>query len=91
MVDISLHDVAEELGVHYMTVYRYVRQGLLPATKRGRTLYRLRGQTVEPVFGQQKAARGFRQFLLRGLDKVRSEWAMICTVHNLHKLHAAAR
>lgn len=39
MVDISLHDVAEELGVHYMTVYRYVRQGLLPASKRGRTWY----------------------------------------------------
>ncbi|NCZ93418.1 MAG: helix-turn-helix domain-containing protein [Actinobacteria bacterium] len=39
MVDISLHDVADELGVHYMTVYRYVRQGLLPATKRGRTWY----------------------------------------------------
>jgi transposase len=56
-----------------------------------RSRYRLRKQVVEPVFGQQKAARGFRQFLLRGLDKVRSEWAMICTVHNLHKLHAAAR
>lgn len=39
MVDISLHDVADELGVHYMTVYRYVRQGLLPATKRGRTWF----------------------------------------------------
>jgi hypothetical protein len=38
------------------------------------------------VFGQIKQARGFRQFLLRGVDKVRAEWAMICTAHNLLKL-----
>ena len=48
--------------------------------------YRLRKQTVEPVFGQIKQARGFRQFLLRGHVKVAAEWAMICTVHNLLKL-----
>ena len=48
--------------------------------------YRLRKQTVEPVFGQIKQARGFRQFLLRGRVKVAGEWAMICTVHNLLKL-----
>jgi transposase len=48
--------------------------------------YRLRKQTVEPVFGQIKHARGFRQFLLRGRAKVAAEWAMICTVHNLLKL-----
>ena len=48
--------------------------------------YRLRKQTVEPVFGQIKQARGFRQFLLRGRVKVAAEWAMICTVHNLLKL-----
>ena len=51
--------------------------------------YRLRKQVVEPVFGHIKQARGFRQFLLRGLDKVRGEWAMVCTVHNLLKLHRA--
>lgn len=51
--------------------------------------YRLRKQTVEPVFGQIKQARGFRQFLLRGLQKVRGEWAMICTTHNLLKLRQA--
>ena len=51
--------------------------------------YRLRKQIVEPVFGQIKHARGFRQFLLRGLDKVTGEWAMICTAHNLLKLAAA--
>jgi hypothetical protein len=56
-----------------------------------RSRYRLRKQIVEPVFGQIKQARGFRQFLLRGLDKVRAEWAMICTVHNLLKLANATR
>src|SRR5882724_9991647 len=50
------------------------------------TPYRLRKQVVEPVFGQIKQARGFRQFLLRGVEKVRAEWAMICTTHNLLKL-----
>jgi transposase len=55
-----------------------------------RSRYRLRKQTVEPVFGQIKHARGFRQFLLRGLDKVRGEWAMICTAHNLLKLATTA-
>jgi transposase len=59
--------------------------------KRGgrRSRYRLRKQVVEPVFGQIKQARGFRQFLLRGLDSVRGEWAMICTAHNLLKLAGA--
>ena len=55
-----------------------------------RTRYRLRKQVVEPVFGHIKQARGFRQFLLRGLTNVRAEWAIICTVHNLLKLHRAA-
>lgn len=54
-----------------------------------RSRYRLRKQVVEPVFGQLKAARGFRQCLLRGLQQVRGEWAMLCTVHNLLKLHTA--
>jgi hypothetical protein len=45
---------------------------------------------VEPVFGQIKQARGFRQFLLRGVEKVRAEWAMICTTHNLLKLFTLA-
>ncbi len=55
-----------------------------------RSRYRLRKQIVEPVFGQVKAARGFRRFSLRGLDKVRGEWAMICTAHNLLKLANAS-
>jgi hypothetical protein len=48
--------------------------------------YRLRKQLPEPVFGQIKQARGFRQFLMRGLEKVKAEWALICTVHNILKL-----
>jgi hypothetical protein len=49
----------------------------------------LRKQTVEPVIGQIKHARGFRQFLLRGFSKVEAEWALVCTVHNLTKLVTA--
>jgi len=54
-----------------------------------RSRYRLRKQIVEPVFGQIKQARGFRQFLLRGIEKVKAEWALICTAHNLAKLAKA--
>jgi transposase len=53
--------------------------------------YRLRKQTVEPVFGQIKHARGFRQFLLRGIKKVGAEWAILCTAHNILKLAASRR
>jgi hypothetical protein len=49
----------------------------------------LRKQVVEPVFGQIRQARGFRQFLLRGIEKVKAERALICTAHNLRKLAAA--
>jgi hypothetical protein len=56
-----------------------------------RSRYRLRKQTVEPVFGQIKAPRGFRQFLLRGLGKVSNEWALVCTAHNILKLAAVSR
>ena len=48
-------------------------------TRRGRQRYALRMGTVEPVFGQIKQGRGFRQFLLRGLEKVQGEWSLICT------------
>ena len=48
--------------------------------------YRLRKQLPEPVFGQIKQARGFRQFLLRGIEKVAAEWSLVCTAHNLLKL-----
>ena len=58
-------------------------------TKMGRKIYARRKVIVEPVFGQIKQGRGFRQFLLRGIDKVRGEWALVCMTHNLLKLHRA--
>src|ERR1700732_2325406 len=64
-----------------------MRQKLKRAGRRSR--YRLRKQIVEPVFGQIKQARGFRLVLLRGIEKVKAEWALICTAHNLNKLAAA--
>jgi transposase len=56
-------------------------------TKAGRAVYAARKAIVEPVFGQIKQARGFRQFLLRGLVKVRGEWALVCLTHNILKLY----
>lgn len=56
-------------------------------TKAGRAVYAARKTIVEPVFGQIKQARGFRQFLLRGLEKVRGEWALVCLTHNILKLY----
>jgi hypothetical protein len=55
-------------------------------TPSGRARYAKRKHIVEPVFGQIKQARGFRQFLLRGLDKVRGEWKLVCLTHNLLKI-----
>ena len=52
-----------------------------------RARYRLRRQTVEPVFGIVKQAMGFRQFLLRGLDKVQGEWALVMLAYNCKRLH----
>ena len=56
-------------------------------TKTGAAVYSTRKGMVEPVFGQIKQARGFRQFLLRGLEKVQGEWALVCLTHNILKLH----
>jgi len=55
-------------------------------TKAGKNTYLKRKETVEPVFGQIKEARGIRAFLLRGLEKVRCEWKLICLTHNILKL-----
>ena len=55
-------------------------------TERGRTLYKIRGQTVEPVFGQIKDVRGFDRFMQRGIEACRGEWSLICATHNLLKL-----
>ncbi len=56
-------------------------------TKVGAAIYSRRKTVPEPVFGQIKHARGFRQFLLRGLEKVQGEWAIVCLTHNILKLH----
>ena len=56
-------------------------------TSAGRALYKLRQQTVEPVFGIIKSATGFRQFLLRGAAKASTEWTLVCLAYNLRRLH----
>jgi len=56
-------------------------------TKPGAAIYAARKAIVEPVFGQIKQARGFRRFSLRGIEKVKSEWALVCATHNLLKLY----
>ena len=58
-------------------------------TKVGKAVYAARKCVVEPVFGHIKQARGFRQFLLRGKEKVKGEWALLCLTHNILRLHAA--
>ena len=55
-------------------------------TKVGAAIYATRKGIVEPVLGQITQGRGF-QFLLRGLEKVRGEWALVCTTHNVLKLY----
>jgi transposase len=56
-------------------------------TKSGAKIYAARKSIVEPVFGQIKHARGFRQFLMRGIEKVKAEWALVCATHNILKLY----
>jgi transposase len=55
-------------------------------TQAGRKRYALRKQTVEPVFGIIKSVMGFRQFLLRGLEKVTGEWTLACLAWNLKRM-----
>ena len=56
-------------------------------TTAGKALYKLRQQTVEPVFGIIKAVLGFRQFRMRGRAKVALEWTLVCLAYNLKRLH----
>ena len=84
--------VATQLHRRHRKVGRWVqrmRQRLRQGARQSR--YRLRKQIVEPVFGQIKHGRGFRQFLLRGEKSVACEWSFLCTAHNLLKLAAAVR
>jgi transposase len=57
------------------------------ATHEGKRRYKLRQQTVEPVFGIIKSVLGFRRFLLRGLEKITLEWTLVCAAYNLKRLH----
>jgi transposase len=82
--------VATQMYRKHRKVGRWIqrmRQRLRQGARRSR--YRLRKQIVEPVFGQIKQGRGFRQFLLRGENNVACEWSLLCTAHNLLKLAAA--
>jgi transposase len=83
-VSTSLHRKHRKVG----QLVGRMRQRLAQGARRSR--YRLRKQIVEPIFGQIKDCRGFRQFLLRGQDKVAGEWSLVCTAHNLLKLAAAS-
>ena len=74
---------AAKPGTHTAAMQEKLRRGGFESP------YRLRKQVIEPIFGQIKQARGFRQFLLRGVDKVRDEWALVCIAHNLTKLARA--
>lgn len=55
-------------------------------TRAGRDLYALRKQIPEPVFGIIKSVMGFRQFLRRGIDKVRGEWSLVTMAWNMKRL-----
>ena len=55
-------------------------------TKKGRTEYARRKAIAEPPFGQIKHCRGYRQFLLRGLEQMQGEWKLVCLTHNLLKV-----
>jgi len=56
-------------------------------TKRGKGIYKKRKETVEPVFGIIKSVMGFRQFMLRGIEKVNTEWALVRVAYNFKRLH----
>jgi transposase len=60
-------------------------------TKRGRALYKKRGKTIEPIFGQVKDGRGIDRFLLRGVEGADGEWMLICATHNVLKLFRSGK
>ena len=57
------------------------------ATKEGKEVYAQRKSTIEPLFGVIKYVMGFRQFMLRGFEKVKGEWNLVCLAYNLKRLH----
>jgi hypothetical protein len=100
--EITVTAAAGELGVSTTTIRKLLnkhRSGLPDsfqvrrdmverlATETGAAAYAKRKTTVETVFGNIKANLGFRRFSRRGLDATSSEWRLVCTVHNLLKIH----
>lgn len=83
----QLTDTTDSLDESKLTPKQRMARKL--RTKKGRETYSKRKWMVEPVFGQTKACRGFRQFLMRGLEKMQGEWALVCLTHNLLKLFRA--
>ena len=67
-----------------VTVTQFMKEKL--AAKTGKKIYRLRKTICEPVFGQYKAGKNFRQFHLRGEKKVKAEWQLMAIAHNTGKL-----
>lgn len=60
-------------------------------TRDGRAVYSQRKHTIEPTFGIQKEAMGYRQFLVRGLDNVSKEWDLVCLAFNLRRMFSLKR
>ncbi|HEX6300950.1 MAG TPA: IS1182 family transposase [Acidimicrobiia bacterium] len=100
--ELTITQAAKEMGVSHTWARKLVndrRRGVPDpaelrvemeerlASEAGAVAYAKRKTTVEPVFGNLKANLGFRRFSQRGIDAVRSEWRLICTIHNLLKLH----
>jgi len=87
--------VANFNGGSFVLVRREIsvadRMRALLKTPEGRAAYSDRGKTVEPVFGQTKACRGLRGFLLRGIASVQGEWKLMCLGHNILKMYRASR
>ena len=99
--EIDIDEGARRLGISVNRAYVLRRQTMTAGSSEtwrrhmraridsdeGRALYRRRKVTVEPVFGNIKANLGYRRFTRRGIEAVRSEWRLICSTHNLLKLH----
>jgi transposase len=81
-LEVKPEPIAPAAGASFKEVMRHRLK-----TRGGKRLYKLRQQTVEPVFGIIKAALGFRQFRLRGQVKVSLEWTLVCLAYNLKRLH----
>lgn len=80
-------EMAAELKVLKVGQITVARMRHRMKTQKGREKYKLRQQTVEPVFGIIKSLLGFRRFMLSGLGEVKLEWTLVSTADNLKRLH----